>query len=61
MLFSKRELNQCNHCQHAEWEYGVNVLYGWYVCTKKRDTKFDGECGSFEHFNGILIRKQWLK
>lgn len=61
MLFSKRELNQCNHCQHAEWEYGVNVLYGWYVCRLKIYTKSDNECACFKHFNGILIRKQWLK
>ena len=61
MLLSKRELNQCNHCQHAEWEYGVNILHGWYVCKLKNYTKSDNDCGSFKHFNGILIRKQWLK
>ena len=61
VLLSKREQCQCNHCQHANWEYGCNVLYGWYLCKLGRDTKFNGECGVFEPFKGILIRKQWLK
>ena len=56
-----REQEQCNHCQHAEWDYGVSVRSGWYTCSKGRDTKFNGKCGAFEHFKGKLIRKQWLR
>lgn len=67
MFLSKRERQLCNHCRYSEWEYGTSVISGWYICTKKRDTKFDddkyggGKCGDFEHYEGILIRKKWLK
>ena len=56
-----REQEQCNHCQHAEWDYGVSVRSGWYVCGKRRNTKLNFRCGDFEHFKGKLIRKQWLR
>ena len=60
MILSKREQMQCNHCKHADWNYGISVLSGWYECNKKRDTKFDGECGAFEQYNGLLLRKRWI-
>ena len=60
MMLSKREQMQCNHCQYADWNYGVSVLSGWYECKKGRNTKVDGECGEFEQYNGLLLRKKWL-
>ena len=61
MIPSKREEEQCNHCKHAEWEYGVSVSAGWYMCSLGIPTNSRNECGKFEHFKGILIRKQWIK
>lgn len=58
---SKRERLQCNHCQYADWEYGSSVYSGWYLCSIGRDTRLDWECQAFKHFEGKLIRKQWLK
>ena len=62
MILSKREEQQCNHCKHAEWEYGVSIPSGWYVCSLGNYTKSeDTNCGRFEHFKGILLRKQWVR
>lgn len=54
-----REGQQCNHCVHADWEYGTRINYGWYDCKLGLNTRMHSKCNHFSHFNGKLIRKSW--
>ena len=55
-----RKYQQCNHCIYNDWEYGTSVKSGWYQCKLGFNVNMKTECNHFAHFNGKLIRKQWL-
>lgn len=55
-----RKKQQCNNCQYTDYEQTPNTKKIKYKCTQQNKINHNTPCKNYKHYQGTLIKQQWL-